>query len=43
MERILLAADYPNLTKLKLFNFEQKVALNYFTSKKNNRRMMLNS
>ncbi|CAF3091368.1 unnamed protein product [Rotaria sp. Silwood2] len=32
MERILLAADYPNLTKLKLFNFEQKIALNYFTN-----------
>jgi len=35
MERILLAADYPNLTELKIFNFKQEVALNYFTSKKN--------
>jgi len=43
MERILLAADYPNLTKLKLLNFEQKIALPYFTSKKNNRRMISNS
>jgi hypothetical protein len=42
MERILLAADYPNLTEPTLFNFNQEVALNYFTSKKNNRRMMLN-
>ncbi|CAF4341517.1 unnamed protein product [Rotaria sp. Silwood2] len=32
MECILLAADYPNLTELKLFNFEQKIALNYFTN-----------
>ncbi|CAF2804072.1 unnamed protein product [Rotaria sp. Silwood2] len=31
MKRILLAADYPNLTELKLFNFD-KVALNYFTN-----------
>jgi hypothetical protein len=31
MERILLAAEYPNLTELKLFNFTQEV---YFTSKK---------
>jgi hypothetical protein len=37
MESILLAADYGNLTELKLFNFTQEVALNYFTSKKNNR------
>ncbi|CAF3559509.1 unnamed protein product, partial [Rotaria socialis] len=26
MERILLAAVYPNLTELKLFNFEQQIA-----------------
>jgi hypothetical protein len=35
MEHIL-AAEYPNLTELKLFNFTQEVCLNYFTSKKNN-------
>jgi hypothetical protein len=33
MERILLATDYPNLTELKLFNFEQNIALKYFTGK----------
>jgi len=33
MERILLAADYPNLTKLKIFNFERQIALYHFTSK----------
>ena len=33
MERILLATDYPNLTELKIFHFQQKIALNYFTSK----------
>ena len=42
MGRILLTADYPNLTELKLFNFEQRIALNHFTSKKNNNRMILN-
>ncbi|CAF3808295.1 unnamed protein product [Rotaria magnacalcarata] len=31
MERILLAAVYPNLTELKLFNFEQQIASKYFT------------
>jgi hypothetical protein len=35
MERILLTADYPNVTELKLYNFTKEVALNYFTSKKN--------
>ncbi|CAF4346954.1 unnamed protein product [Rotaria sp. Silwood2] len=30
MERILLAADYPNLIQLKLFNFTQEICLNYF-------------
>jgi hypothetical protein len=35
MERILLAAHYPNLTKLKLFNFDQKICLSFFTSKHN--------
>ncbi|CAF3482744.1 unnamed protein product [Rotaria sp. Silwood1] len=33
MERILLAGNYPNLTSLKLFNFGQNIALNYFTDK----------
>ncbi|CAF2906295.1 unnamed protein product [Rotaria sp. Silwood2] len=32
LERILLAADYPNLTELKLFNFKRKIALSYFTN-----------
>jgi hypothetical protein len=41
MERILLAADYPNLTELKLFNFKREIALPYFTSKQNRRRMIL--
>jgi hypothetical protein len=31
MERILLATHYPNLTKLKLFNFGQDILLRYFT------------
>jgi hypothetical protein len=33
MERILLATVYPNLTELKLFNFEQEIALKYFAGK----------
>ncbi|CAF1177881.1 unnamed protein product [Rotaria sp. Silwood1] len=33
MERILLASNYPKLTSLKLFNFGQNIALNYFTDK----------
>ena len=33
MERILLATDYPNLTKLEIHHFQQEIALNYFTSK----------
>lgn len=33
MECILLATVYPNLTKLKLFNFDQQIALEYFTGK----------
>jgi len=33
MERILLAADYPNLSELKIFNFNLKIALRYFTGK----------
>ncbi|CAF3186995.1 unnamed protein product, partial [Rotaria sp. Silwood2] len=32
MERILLAVQYPNLGELKLFNFNQEIALNYFTN-----------
>jgi hypothetical protein len=31
MERILHAADYPNLTELKLFNFRDDIASYYFT------------
>jgi hypothetical protein len=33
MERILLAGDYPNLTSLELFNFEQDISFRYFTGK----------
>ncbi len=33
MERILLATVYPNLTELKLYNFDQQIALKYFTGK----------
>ena len=33
MERILRATIYPNLTDLKLVNFEQQIALEYFTGK----------
>ncbi|CAF4194349.1 unnamed protein product, partial [Rotaria sordida] len=31
MKRILLAADYPNLTELKIFHFKQGIALDYLT------------
>ncbi|CAF3478543.1 unnamed protein product [Rotaria sp. Silwood2] len=31
MEKILLAGDYPNLTQLKLFNFNGKIVSRYFT------------
>jgi hypothetical protein len=31
MEHILLAANYPNLTKLKIFNFSDKIVSRYFT------------
>ncbi|CAF0798981.1 unnamed protein product [Adineta steineri] len=31
MERILLATDYPNLTKLTIIHFQKAIALNYFT------------
>ena len=30
MKRILLAADYPELTELKLFNFHRDTSLHYF-------------
>jgi hypothetical protein len=33
MEKILLAGDYPNLTQLKLFNFNGKIVSRYFTGK----------
>jgi hypothetical protein len=33
MERILLAANYPNLTKLKLFNFNKQIVSRYFKGK----------
>jgi hypothetical protein len=33
MERILLATHYPNLTQLKLFNFQRDSSLRYFTGK----------
>jgi hypothetical protein len=33
MERILLATDYPNLTALRISNFQREIALKYFTSK----------
>ena len=33
MECILLATVYPNLTELKLFNFDRQIALKYFTGK----------
>jgi hypothetical protein len=31
MERILLATPYPNLTELKIFNFQRDSSLHYFT------------
>jgi hypothetical protein len=33
MERILLAGDYPSLTSLEFFNFEQKEVFRYFTGR----------
>ncbi|CAF1661111.1 unnamed protein product, partial [Adineta ricciae] len=39
MERILRAADYPNLTKLKIYNFLDKIAACYFTGKKAKRKL----
>ncbi|CAF0787306.1 unnamed protein product [Adineta steineri] len=32
MERILLATDYPNLTKLTIHHFQKEIVSNYFTS-----------
>ncbi|CAF1527918.1 unnamed protein product [Rotaria sordida] len=34
MERILRVADYPNLTELKLYNVDNHIISQYFTSKK---------
>ncbi|CAF1507625.1 unnamed protein product [Adineta steineri] len=39
MERILLAADYPSLTKLKLFNFKDNIVSYYFTDESSFRRI----
>lgn len=33
MERVLLAGDYPNLTQLQIFNFDEEVVARYFTGK----------
>jgi hypothetical protein len=33
MERIFRVGDYPNLTKLKIYNFNKGIALTYFKSK----------
>jgi hypothetical protein len=33
MECILFAGDYPNLSELKIFNFNVKIASRYFTGK----------
>jgi hypothetical protein len=33
MERILRVGDYPNFTKLKIYNFNKGIALTYFKSK----------
>ncbi|CAF3807129.1 unnamed protein product [Rotaria magnacalcarata] len=32
IERVLLGANYPNLTELKIFNFEQNFAVSHFTN-----------
>ena len=42
MERILLPADYPNLTELRIYNFNRNIALSYFTRKSKNKRLMFN-
>jgi hypothetical protein len=41
MERILLAADYPNLSNLKFLDFKKEIALHYFTGKYSNRRRVI--
>ncbi len=33
MEQILLTGNYPNLTQLKLFNFNRKIVSDCFTDK----------
>jgi hypothetical protein len=38
MECILLASDYPNLTKIKLFNLKKEFVLPYFASKWNDKK-----
>ncbi|CAF1407561.1 unnamed protein product, partial [Rotaria sordida] len=39
IERILLVGDYPNLTELKLYNFNRKVVSQYFTDQSPLRRI----
>ncbi|CAF4739927.1 unnamed protein product, partial [Rotaria sp. Silwood2] len=39
MERILLVADYPNLTEIKLFNFNRNIVSCYFTDQSPFRRI----
>ncbi|CAF3298665.1 unnamed protein product [Rotaria sp. Silwood2] len=39
MERILLAADYPNLTELKIFNFNEPIFARYFAVESSIRRI----
>ena len=39
MERILLAADYPNLTELKLYNVNDHIVSYHFTGKKTSMQM----
>jgi hypothetical protein len=33
MENILLAANYPNLSEIKIFNFNKSIVSRYFTGK----------
>lgn len=40
MERILLASVYPNLTEIKLCNFDRRIAWEYFTGKNSWRRLV---
>ncbi|CAF1515009.1 unnamed protein product [Rotaria sordida] len=39
MEKILLAGDYPNLTQVKIFNFNEKILSRYFTDQSPFRRI----